>query len=309
MLKKKTSDSGSDSSSDSGSDSDSNNGDFMETQSNASSEDFFDRQAKEKLITNDPRFQTGTADTNNAESMNAEKMGIMSMLADISGKKQIYVSEQREQFIDPSKLRFDPAMEKLEEEPVKKKVKLSKKEKLKKFKTDQDTNRFMKIDSTTNLTDLFGANKKIDTSGGGGGFSFDFGDKAEKDTGPKSWFQLQSMSSKTVSAPAKPEKKKEVKKQYAKTFEGLSSSSDDSSSEDEEADNKSDDEKENVDKTEEMETEETVTVKYHKLCDVPIKSDQEIFQNWESKRDKLLESVRKRFSILKKQNNPDKNVF
>ena len=117
------------------------------------------------------------------------------------------------------------------------------------------------------------------------------------------------MSSKTVSAPAKPEKKKEVKKQYAKTFEGLSSSSDDSSSEDEEADNKSDDEKENVDKTEEMETEETVTVKYHKLCDVPIKSDQEIFQNWESKRDKLLESVRKRFSILKKQNNPDKNVF
>ena len=128
--------------------------------------------------------------------MNAEKMGIMSMLADISGKKQIYVSEQREQFIDPSKLRFDPAMEKLEEEPVKKKVKLSKKEKLKKFKTDQDTNRFMKIDSTTNLTDLFGANKKIDTSGGGGGFSFDFGDKEEKDTGPKSWFQLQGGSTK-----------------------------------------------------------------------------------------------------------------
>jgi len=309
MVKKKQSDSSSDS------DSDMDDGDFMETQSNASSEDFFDRQAKEKLITNDPRFQTGTADSNNAESMNAEKMGIMSMLADISGKKQIYVSEQREQFIDPSKLRYDPAMEKLEEEPVKKKVKLSKKEKLKKFKTDQDTNRFMKIDSTTNLTDLFGANKKIDTSGGGGGgFSFDFGEKAaaEKDSGPKSWFELQSMNqSKTVSAPAKPEKKKEVKKQYAKTFEGLSSSSDDSSSEDDDDDNKSDnnDEKVNDETTEEMETGDTVTVKYHKLCDVPIKSDQEIFQNWESKRDKLLESVRKRFSILKKQNNPDKNVF
>merc|ERR1712226_690856 len=98
----------------------------------------------------------------------------MSMLADISGKKQIVVSEQREGFSDPSMKVFDPTKLDVDEQPLKKKAKLdeksSKNSKLK--KGVQDTNRFVKIDAGVNLTDLFGKNKVIDESAGAGGFNF-----------------------------------------------------------------------------------------------------------------------------------------
>merc|ERR1712038_491893 len=113
----------------------------MEVQSNASSEDFFDKQAREKALANDPRFQLDTSDkNNNADSLQAEKMGIVSMLADISGKKQIIVSEQREKFSDPSKMRFDPSKENIDEQPIKKKPKLDEsKTSSKQSKPVQDT--------------------------------------------------------------------------------------------------------------------------------------------------------------------------
>merc|ERR1712226_1246187 len=94
---------------------------------------------------NDDRFAVKVDENKGEGSLQAEKMGIMSMLADISGKKQIVVSEQREKFVDPSKKRFDPNLD-TETEPAKKKAKVVEAKK-KESKAVQDTSRFIQIEA------------------------------------------------------------------------------------------------------------------------------------------------------------------
>ena len=296
------SESGSDSESNSDSEPDSN---FMETQSNASSEDFFDKQDREKALRNDPRFQTETLpDKNSADSLQAEKMGLFSMMADITGKQQVTTEQRSEQrFLDPNKMKFDPTKEDTDGQPINKKPKLDESKNINKSnkQVEQDMDRFVKIDSDVNLTDLFGKNKKVVDKESSGGFNFGF------DTQSKSSEGGFNFEPKKKEKPVK--KPDENTKTYAKTFEGLSSSSeDDSSTEYEKSDSEDEPKPEKPDT--QMETDQPdIKPKYHKLCDIPVKSDQEIYQNWESKRDRLLESVRKRYNLLKKQHNPDKNNY
>jgi len=287
-----------------------NSGSESDSDESSDSEDFFTREEKRKALAADPRFSLGNEAKNaendtSAQALADEKHRAMSILADLTGQKQIYTSEQRDQFKDPSRKRFDPTKEFTDEptSPTKKsKVTFDTDKPKQKAENREDKSRFIKIGG--DLTDAFGptskSTKTSQTTGGfnfapstTGGFSFD--PKPENETPTQTSNSAVDTRFGQFSKPV-----------AAKPVPSSDSGSDESSSD-------SGGEESEVPGEDKLAPDVALQSGKSTIFVIPAKkTDAEIRRVWQGKRERLLEGVRKRWQTIRKQHNnsdPDKSSF